>query len=121
MIVGTVNRFARDMDYPSLAPKAGGPVSLTTVASWTKANEGDKEVSGLGAVLDDITSGNFAALPGDIITGLTTGDIGAYVIVGGLAFLLLGGGLFGGSKSASRRKSRTAALKGAIARDQALL
>lgn len=113
--------MARGMDYP-FDPNAN--VSLVTVGEWTKANEGDSEVSerklnGLGDVISDITTGNFAALPGDIVTGLSTGDVGSYLIVGGLAFLLLGGGLLG--KSGSRERSRKARLTGQIAKDKALL
>lgn len=126
MTINTVNRMARSMDYPS----ASEPVSLLTAiaapgTAWQNSNYGDSEVgsvrkmNGLGDVISDITTGNFAALPGDIVTGLSTGDVGSYLIVGGLAFLLLGGGLLG--KSGSRERSRKARLTGQIAKDKALL
>lgn len=114
--------MARGMDYP-FDPNAN--VSLVTVGEWTKANEGDSEVSerklnGLGDVISDITTGNFAALPGDIVTGLSTGDVGSYIIVGVIAFFVLPV-LIPNSKSEARLKSKRARLIGQVAKDKALL
>ena len=84
-----------------------------------------RQRAGLGDVLSDITSGNFSALPTDIINGLnpSTLDIGSYLIVGGLALLLLKGiGIGKGSgRSKSRSTTRKAQLTGQVAMDQALL
>lgn len=154
MIVDTLNRMARGMDYPSMVGHPGSAIDLIgaveapgTKTQWNSygmagmgcagCQAGDNASqywnngvpigtnwpSGLGSVLTDITSGNFASLPGDIITGLNpaTLDIGSYLIVGGLAWLFLFKGKGFGSKSASRQTSRKARLAGQVAQDQALL
>lgn len=147
MIVQTINRMARGMDYPSMVGRPGSAESLVgeleapgtsfqaksygmASLGCTGCQEGDNASGywnnrGLGTVLDDLTTGNFSALPGDIINGLnpSTFDIGSYLIVGGLAWLLLfkGKGFSLEGKSAARQTSRKAKLTGAIAQDQALL
>jgi hypothetical protein len=122
MIVTAPNRFARAMDYPSLAKNS---VSLVTDVSAPGSAFQNKSygLNGLGDVITDITTGNFSALPTDFINGFSTGDIGSYAIAGLILFMVLGSGKgkgFGG-KSASRQKSRAARLKGQIAQDSALL
>lgn len=123
MVVSTVNRMARGMDYPQLVGKPSIVTLVTDLEApgtdYVNKSYGMAGLGTLGTVLDDITSGNWSALPTDIISGLTSGDIGSYLIVGGLAYLLIGG--FGSSKKKSRRLSRKAALKGQIAQDQTLL
>lgn len=120
-IVSTDNRMGRAMNWPQLAPDS---IALVTDVSapGTAYQNASYGMSGLGAVIDDITSGNFAQLPTDIINGLnpSTFDIGAYAVVGLLVFFLLPG-LFKGRKGASRMASRKARLTGQIAQDQALL
>jgi hypothetical protein len=127
MIVSTDNRMGRAMDWPSLAPNSIALVTDVSApgTSYQNASYGMNGLggrSGLGAVFDDITSLNFAALPTDIINGLNpaTFDIGAYIVVGFLAYLILPK-LFKGSKGAGRIASRKARLTGQIAQDQALL
>lgn len=123
MVVSTINRMARGMDYPSLVGAGQGGVTLVTDVSAPGSDYQNKSygLSGLGTVFSDITSGNFAALPGDFITGLnpSTLDVGSYLILGLVGYMFLGG--FGGSKSASRRTSRKARLVGQVAQDQSLL
>ena len=128
MIIDTVNRFARGMDYNSLV--GNNSIALVTdVAApgtdYQNASYGMngtlRQWAGLGTVLSDITSGNFTALPTDIIAGLSTGDIGSYVIVGGLALLLISHLGKGGGKSKSRSVGRRARLLGLVAMDQSLL
>lgn len=121
MIVSTDNRMGRAMNWPSLASDS---IALVTDVSapgsdYQNASYG---MNGLGSVFGDLTSGNFSALPGDIVTGLnpSTFDIGAYVVVGLLAYLILPK-LMKGGKGASRVASRKARLTGQIAQDQALL
>jgi hypothetical protein len=146
MIVQTINRMARGMDYPSMvgsgsaeslvgeleAPGTSFQAKSYGMASLGCAScqEGDNQSGywsnrGLGTVFEDLTTGNWSALPTDLINGLNpaTFDIGSYLIVGGLAWLLLmkGRGLGGGSRSASRQLSRKAKLTGAIAQDRTLL
>lgn len=125
MIVTTINRMARGMDYPSMV----GPGADESLVGTLEAPGTDFQAKsygmagGLGDVITDITTLNFAALPGDIITGLNpaTLDIGSYLIVGGLAWLLFFGGKKGGSRAKSAQARRKAGLKGQIAADQSLL
>ena len=125
MIVSTINRMARGMDYPTLV----GPGATESIVGSLEAPGTNFQAKsygmagGLGDVITDITTGNFASLPTDFINGLNpaTLDIGSYLIVGAI-FLMMGGGkIFKGGKSASRSASRKARLQGAIAQDQALL
>ena len=121
-IVSTDNRMERAMNWPKLAPDS---IALVTDVSapGTAYQNASYGMSGLGTVLDDITSGNFAQLPTDIINGLNpaTFDIGAYAIVGLVAFLILPKLFKGGSKGASRQAYRKARLTGQVAMDQSLL
>jgi hypothetical protein len=123
MVVSTINRFARGMDYPSLVGPGEGGVNLVydVAAPGSAAQNKSYGMSGLGDVIADITTGNFASLPTDFINGLNpaTFDIGSYAIVGLVLFLVMGG--MKGGKSGSRRASRKAKLTGQIAQDQALL
>lgn len=156
MIVSTLNRMARGMDYPSMVGHPGSAIDLVgaleapgTKTQWNSygmagglgcadCQAGDNASqywsngspigtnwpSGLGSVISDITSGNFASLPGDIIQGLNpaTLDLGSYLIVGGLAWLFLFKGKgFKGLSGGKRTASRKAKLTGQIAQDQALL
>ena len=104
MIVTTINRMARGMDYPSLMNSDQGPVTLASDISspstdWQTASYG---MSGLGdftSIGDYFTSANY--------------DLG-YVAVVGLAYVLL-------KKSSSKDKYRRARIKGKIAQEQAML
>lgn len=122
MIVSTDNRMGRAMNWPKLAPDS---IALVTDVSapGTAYQNASYGMSGLGAVIDDITSGNFAQLPTDIVNGLNpaTFDIGAYAVVGLIAYLILPKLMKGGSRNASRQASRKARLTGQVAMDQALL
>jgi hypothetical protein len=117
--------MARGMDYPSLVG-SGSAESLVGAVEAPGTSFQAKSYGmngGLGDVITDITTGNFAQLPSDFINGLNpaTLDIGSYLIVGGI-FLLMGGSkLFKGGKGASRQASRRARLAGQVAQDQALL
>lgn len=129
MLVSTVNRMARGMDYPSLVGKGSAESLVGAVeapGTAFQAKSYGMAGGGLGDVITDITTGNFAQLPTDFINGLNpaTLDIGSYAIVLGLFFLMGGMSMFGGggsSRSASRRTSRKARLTGQVAQDQALL
>lgn len=126
MIVETMNRMARGLDYPSLVGHPGSGISISgdLEAPGTQTqNDSYGMAGGLGAVFDDVMSLNFAALPGDFVTGLNpaTFDIGSYVLLGGLFLVLGGGSLFGGGRRAARQRSRKAKLVGQIAQDKALL
>lgn len=106
MIVETINRMARGMDYPSLT----GPDDVVNLASnvaapgtsWQNASYGMNGLGDFSVIGDYFTSTNYYL---------------GYVAVGLLAYSLLKGG----SKSANREKSRRASIKGQIAKDQALL
>lgn len=122
MYINTANTMARGMDYPSTVyPSAA--INLDCGVQAPSGSFWNQNCNtGLGSVISDITSLDFAALPGDFITGLnpSTFDIGSYLILGLGIYLLMGKGL-GRGKSASRKASRKARLTGAIAQDQALL
>jgi hypothetical protein len=120
--------MARGMDYPSMVgPGATESLVGTLEAPGTAFQAKSYGMAGgLGDVITDITTGAWANLPGDIITGLNpaTFDIGSYLIVGGLAWLLLfkGKGFGGGgSRAKSAQVRKKAGLTGQIAADQALL
>lgn len=105
MIVQTINRMARGMDYPSLVGSDDIVNLAANVAApgtaWQNASYG---MNGLG---------DFTVL-GDYFT--STNYYLGYVGLGLLAYALLTGG-----KSANRERSRKARIKGQIAKDQALL
>lgn len=126
-IIKTVNRLTPS--WPNFKNTNNDQVSLVydVAAPGTdlqNAGYGMAGLRGLGTTgsqtLDDLLAGNFTAVPTDIINGFTTFDFGSYLIVGGIALLVLPGLLKGG-KSASRSLGRKAKLKGNIAREQALL
>lgn len=126
MIVQTINRMARGLDYPDLV----GPNSISIASdvavpgtAWQNASYGLNGLNGLGDVLTDITTGNWASLPTDFVTGLnpSTFDIGSYLLLGGALWLFMGKkkGKTKGKGSASAKKK--AELIGSIAQYQALL
>lgn len=124
MIVDSgINRFESGWKHPDLV--SGGSIALTNdvgAPSTDYQNAGYKSAEGgLGTVFSDITSGNFGNIPSSIVSGLGSGDIGSYVIVGAFGLLLVPMLLKGGSKSKARATSRRASLKGAIARETELL
>lgn len=122
LIDSKYNRFASAMNYPTQAKNSIGLVTAVSTPGSTYQNASYASgVGGLGTVMDDITAGNFAAIPGDIVAGLGTGDLFSYAIVAGLALLVLPLVFSGSSKAKSRQTSRRAALKGAIARESELL
>ena len=119
-----INRFRSAFNYP----KESGPdfdfnlLSIVDAPSNAYQNRTyQSAANGLGSVFSDITSGNFSNLPSSVISGLGSGDIGAYAVVGLIALTVVPLLFKGGSKARSRAISRKAALKGAIARDQELL
>lgn len=116
------NRFASAMNYPSQASNSIAPVTVVSAPGSAYQNASySAGMGGLGTVIEDITAGNFSAIPGDIVSGLGSGDVFSYVVVAGLALLVLPLVLGGSSKSKARQTSRRAALKGAIARESELL
>lgn len=106
MIVQTVNRMARGMDYPSLVGPDGLTTLVTDVATpGTAFQNASYGMSGLGdfsSISDYFTSTNYYL---------------GYFGLAAAAYLLLSGS----SKSKRRAITRKANLKGSIAREQELL
>ena len=122
MLVNTITRFNRAMGDESKQNPFSVGLTYDVAAPGTATQAKSYGVAGLGTLAQaftDLTSGNISAVPGDIISGITSFDLPTIAFVGLIGFLALGG--FKGGRSASRAKSRRAAIKGAIARDQALL
>lgn len=118
MLVSTVNRFARGMDYPSLV----GPDSInlaTTIAApgtdFTNSSYGMNGSLRKRAGLGNFAAGDYTTI-GDYFT--SANYYLGFVALAGLAFLFIGGG---SSKAKRRAIGRRATLKGAIAREQELL
>lgn len=123
MIVTTINRMARSVDYPrfggegnlSLAADVGAPGTSWQNASYALNGMGSyngtlRQRAGLG----NFATGDYTTI-GDYFT--SSNYYLGFVVIAGIAYMALSGS----GKAARRRAIGRANLKGAIARDQALL
>lgn len=117
MLVDTINRFARSVDYPSIGGAGNLSLASDVAAPGTAWQNASYGMQGLGQTLRQRAGlGDFTVL-GDYFT--STNYYLGFVALAGLAYMVVGG--LGNSKAAKRRTVRRAGLKGQIAREQELL